>query len=729
MSTRAETTNEADEEMAELVREFVLESQEMLDRMDHDLLALEERPEDLEAVDHIFRAMHTLKGTCGFLGFGLLESATHAGEHLLSRLRDGALRPTPDIGAALMALGDVVRTLLRNIETTGGEGHVELGALRSWLANLAAGDGQAPAPPPQAPPPQAPPPPAPPRRAPEPEPEPAGNEDATRPRGADESIRVDVGHLERLMNLVGELVLARNQILQQPDVQRDQALGAICGRLSNLTTELQEAVMKTRMQPVGTVWNKIPRMVRDLARACGKQARLEMDGGETELDRTLVEAIKDPLTHVIRNCVDHGIEAPAARSAAGKPVEGTLSLRAFHEAGQVIVEIADDGAGIDVGRVREKAIRRGLVTPAQAERMSDRELCQLIFLPGFSTREEVTHVSGRGVGMDVVRTNIERIGGTVDLHNRPGLGMTLRMRLPLTLAIIPVLIVRSGGQRFAVPQASLLELVAVEASRVERLYDAPVLRLRGELLPLVDLCGVLRLEPAPADPETAHIVIVQFDGRTFGLLVDAIDDTQEIVVKPLNSLLKSLACYSGATILGDGEVALILDVPGLAVRARLEHPDVASTDSASAAAADEAPPVSLLVMETFERARVAVPLEFVSRLEEAPRSAMERAAGRPAMQYRDRVLPLIEVGRALALTGGSTPETDAPMTVVVVTLGGRSAGLVVENIVDIVTQSLDVQAAAAVPGTLGSAVVQGRITDLLDVPRLLGGWATPTAEA
>jgi two-component system chemotaxis sensor kinase CheA len=557
-----------------------------------------------------------------------------------------------------------------------------------------------------------------------PAPDAPATDDAARPRAADESIRVDVGHLERLMNLVGELVLARNQILQQPDVQRDQALGTICGRLSNLTTELQEAVMKTRMQPVGTVWSKIPRMVRDLARACGKQARLEMDGGETELDRTLVEAIKDPLTHVVRNCVDHGIEAPAVRTAAGKPIEGTLGLRAYHEAGQVIVEIADDGAGIDVARVREKAVRRGLVTPAQAERMSDRELCQLIFLPGFSTREEVTHVSGRGVGMDVVRTNIERIGGTVDLQNRPGLGMTLRMRLPLTLAIIPVLIVRSGGQRFAVPQASLLELVAVESSRVERLYGAPVLRLRGELLPLVDLCGVLRLEPAPADPETRHIVIVQFDGRTFGLLVDAIDDTQEIVVKPLNSLLKSLACYSGATILGDGEVALILDVPGLATRARLEHPDIAAADDAAAAKADEAPPVSLLVMETFEHARVAVPLEFVSRLEEAPRSAIERAAGRPAMQYRDRVLPLVEVGRALGLAAGPAPDPDAPMTVVVVTLGGRSAGLVVENIVDIVAQSLDVQAAAAVPGTLGSAVVQGRITDLLDVPRLLGGWAT-----
>lgn len=489
--------------------------------------------------------------------------------------------------------------------------------------------------------------------------------------------------------------------------------------------------MKTRMQPIGTVFNKLPRVVRDLALACGKQVRIDIEGRETELDRTLVDAIKDPLTHVIRNCVDHGIEAPEDRRAAGKADEGVLSLRAFHEAGQVIVEVADDGAGIAVDRVRQKAVRQGLIAPTHAERMSDREVCELIFLPGFSTRDAVTNLSGRGVGMDVVRTNIERIGGSVDLDSRAGHGMTLRMKLPLTLAIIPVLIVGAAGQRFAIPQVNLVELVAVGADRIETLHGARLLRLRETLLPLVDLQEVLGLS-APgtgkspgddADAPPRSVVIVSADGRTFGLLVDDIDDTQEIVVKPLNKLLKSLGCFAGATILGDGDVALILDVPGLAHRAHVQRPDAseAGRPGASAGGPPGVTPASLLVVTAGARSRLAVPLDCVSRLEETDRAAIERSAGREAMRYRDRVLPLLDVGGRFG--AGSGPRaTDGHVDVVVVSTGGRSAGLLVDGIVDIVEEVLDLQSDGAVPGTLGTAIVQGRVTDVLDVPWLLTHW-------
>jgi two-component system chemotaxis sensor kinase CheA len=748
------TTDAMNDEMQSIVREFLVEAREMLDRLDQDFVALEVQPDDRAVLDHVFRVLHTLKGTCGFLGFGRLEAVAHAGEHLLDRLRERALVYTPDIASALLAAVDVLRALLTQIEATGQDGNVEIAALKTWITSLAAGDGQPRAPtgtaaaavvPPVAAPVAAPvvvKPSAPPEAAAAIAPRPVSNaaepadlrdgpESPRSGRAADESIRVDVGHLERLINLVGELVLARNQILQHPAVQADGALQQICQRLSNLTTELQEGVMKTRMQPIGTVFNKLPRVVRDLAMACGKQVRIDIEGRETELDRTLVDAIKDPLTHVIRNCVDHGIEAPEDRRTAGKADEGVLSLRAFHEAGQVIVEVADDGAGIAVDRVRQKAVRQGLIAPTHAERMSDREVCELIFLPGFSTRDAVTNLSGRGVGMDVVRTNIERIGGSVDLDSRAGHGMTLRMKLPLTLAIIPVLIVGAAGQRFAIPQVNLVELVSVGADRIETLHGARLLRLRETLLPLVDLQEVLGLS-APgtgkspgddADAPPRSVVIVSADGRTFGLLVDDIDDTQEIVVKPLNKLVKSLGCFSGATILGDGDVALILDVPGLAHRAHVQRPDAseAGRPGASAGGPPGVTPASLLVVTAGARSRLAVPLDCVSRLEETDRAAIERSAGREAMRYRDRVLPLLDVGGRFG--AGSGPRaTDGHVDVVVVSTGGRSAGLLVDGIVDIVEEVLDLQSDGAVPGTLGTAIVQGRVTDVLDVPWLLTHW-------
>jgi two-component system chemotaxis sensor kinase CheA len=549
----------------DIVREFLLESHENLAQLDLDLVTLEKEPGERETLARVFRTLHTVKGTAGFLGLAKLQALGHAGENLLSRLRAGDLTFNAEIATALLSVVDATRKMLAALEISGDEGNADCTGLIQTLDRLTARAGpprsrvvavSAPAPSAAKPasvlaataaipvpaPRSAVSAPAPPcsvaARTPMPLPVPApGSAEVRSPAVADTSIRVDVGLLDMLMTLVGELVLARNQIVQRTANDEDAAFLATVQRLNLLTTELQAGVMKTRMQPIGNVLGKFPRVVRDLAVACGKQVRLDIEGHDTELDRTIIEAIRDPLTHAVRNAVDHGIEAPAGRVAWGKSVEGRLSLRAFHESGKVVIEIADDGAGIDPNRVRDKALAAKLVTPDQVARMGERELVNLVFLPGFSTADRVTHFSGRGVGMDVVRTNIEKIGGTVDLESRPGRGTTVRMKIPLTLAIIPALTITSGTERYAIPQVSLVELLHIDADRaaraVESVHGAPVYRLRGNLLPLVFLARELgdRTEhPAGAG---LNVVVLQADDRQFGLVVDAIHDTEEIVVKPL----------------------------------------------------------------------------------------------------------------------------------------------------------------------------------------------------
>jgi two-component system chemotaxis sensor kinase CheA len=531
---------------------------------------------------------------------------------------------------------------------------------------------------------------------------------------------VDVGLLDKLMNLVGELVLARNQILQFTASQKDATFLGTTQRLNLITTELQEGVMKTRMQPIGNVWNRFPRIVRDLAVQCGKRVRVEMEGQETELDRTIIEAIKDPLTHIVRNSVDHGIEPPEARAGRGKPEEGCLHLRAFHEGGQVNIEISDDGGGIDADKVRRKALERGLLSGEQAARLSERECLQLIFLPGFSTAEKITNVSGRGVGMDVVKTNIEKIGGTVDLQSERGVGTTLKIKIPLTLAIIPALVVTAGGDRYAIPQASLLELVRVEGEQartaIEMIHGAPVYRLRGRLLPLVYLARELGLEPpARAEAAAAHslnIVVLRADERRFGLVVDGINDTEEIVVKPLGKLLKGIAQFAGATIMGDGRVALILDVLGLAQRAGVvsEARDRALAEGSARAAEAESACQTLLLVGLGKR-RLAIPLSAVARLEEIPATAIEWADGQEVVQYRGDILPLIRLADVL----GAEAEAQDPMPVVVYCEQGRSAGLVVGRILDIAEARLQIKQGARRPGVVGSAVIQQHVSDVIDV--------------
>ena len=525
------------------------------------------------------------------------------------------------------------------------------------------------------------------------------------------------------MNLVGELVLARNQIFRFTVDDHTSSIQGAVQRLSLITSELQEGVMRTRMQPIGNLWNRFPRLVRDLSLQCSKRAKIEMVGKATGLDKTVLEAIKDPLTHLIRNAIDHGIEFPEERLAVGKPAEGTIHLRAYHEGGLVNIEIHDDGAGVAPSRIKQKALERNLISPEQAARLDDRDLLRLIFQPGFSTAETVTSVSGRGVGLDVVKTNVERIGGTVDLQSEPGQGSTFKVKIPLTLAIIPAMIVTSGGDRYAIPQVSLLELVRLEGEdacrRIEWIQGVPLYRLRGELLPLVDLNRILGgappQPPAPGVDPVANIVVLQADNRRFGLIVTEVIDTEEIVVKPLARQLKQIPIYSGATIMGDGRVALILDVLGIARTAGMNAQGGECACARSDVAADATR--SFLQIGLGDGRRLALPLEVVSRLEEIDAGTVETTVNREVVQYRGGILPLVRLAERF---GGPTAPRDR-LQVVVASDNGRDVGFVVESILDIVSATPEVRDLGNSPGILGTAVLQRQVIDLLDVPSLIHG--------
>lgn len=763
-----------DDEYDEVIAEFLIESYENLDRLVQDLLALEENPSEATALASAFRTVHTIKGTCGFLGYSHLERVTHVGENLLSLLRDGELELDAAITTGLLAMVDAVRDMLAAIESTrtdGDEAYDDLVATLGGFADrqLVGATASAPS-----------------RNGDAPalvgeilvdqgatgpdevalalaeqglgddrplgeilvdhgavdeddvdqavleqaaleqavleqavleqvRPTPAGTAAAgagtgdSRPSLSDSTIRVDVNVLDQLMNLVGELVLGRNNIVQHVGVSPEPALLAASQQLDLVTGELQECVMKTRMQPIGTVWSKFTRVVRDLAVQCGKQVRIEMDGEETELDKTILEAVKDPLTHIIRNTVDHGIESPAERLAAGKPADGVLRLRAFHEGGQVIIEIADDGAGIDTAKVRAKAVARGLLTGAQAEVMNEHDAVQLIFAPGFSTADAVTNVSGRGVGMDVVKTNIERIGGAVDVETRLGEGTTLRIKIPLTLAIVPALMVDCAGQRFAIPQIEVQELVRLGGDHVgeaiEMMHNAPVHRLRGNLLPLVDLREQLGMEPLPAE-HARTIAVVSTDNRPWGLVVDGVTTTEEIVVKPLRSMLRSVHAFSGATIMGDGRISLILDIARIGRRSNvvataeaMRHQEGGTAETAPANRAK-------VLVVTRDDVPMGIDLTKVERLEQFSAADIERSNGLEVIQYRGTVLPLVSLGYG---------EASDRRPTIVFDCGAGLVGLVVERIEDIVEADLAADSDRP-PGTI---VVRDRVTEMVDIDETL----------
>ncbi len=546
---------------------------------------------------------------------------------------------------------------------------------------------------------------------------------STQRSAADATIRVDVAVLDRLMNLVGELVLSRNQIIQLASTEENQEFAVPAQRLNLITSELQEGVMRTRMQPIGNVWNKLPRVVRDLSHQFDKSIRLEMAGADTELDRTILEAIKDPLTHMVRNTVDHGIEDPDTRESLGKDREGVLRLSATHEGGRVNIEISDDGAGIDADRMRAKAIEKEIISPDQAARMSDNEAVQLIFAPGFSTAQTVSNVSGRGVGMDVVRTNIERIGGSVDIQTEKQVGTTFTIKIPLTLAIIPAITVSCDENRYAIPQLSLQELVRIDAAdtqnKIEYVHGAPVYRLRERLLPIIDLRTLLGHEPQ-IDNLAVNIVVLHIDGRAFGLVVDEIEDTAEIVVKPLGRDVKDITIFSGATIMGDGRVALILDVLGLASRANVLNPNGESMDASggspvSSTRTDLDESTVLLLNLGDGSTPVAIPLAQVERLEEFRPDQIEQSDGQPVVQYRGEIMPLLDLPSALG-AGYPVIPADRPVSVVVCMIDGVSVGLAVHDILDIVSQT---QMNTNPGERITTAVVNGHVTDVVDTTSLV----------
>jgi two-component system chemotaxis sensor kinase CheA len=751
--------------MDSIIAEFLAESVENLDQLDQDLVSLEKNPDDREVFARIFRTIHTIKGTCGFLAFQKLEAVTHVGESLLAQLRDGTLELHPAITTDLLAMIDAVRTILANIDRTGGEGEDDytdlVARLQSYdVQDQSAKDEQEPSPAPGA------------EKNPAPkrksaakgatakkpakkpaakkaatakkspptqkkqsktasEEEPETSEDtenlelASVPAAAESNIRVDVRVLDHLMNLVGELVLARNQLVQRLSTANDGRLAASSQRLDSITGELQEAVMRTRMQPISSIWQKLPRFVRDLALKFGKEVEIEMEGEDTDLDKSVIEAIKGSLLHLVRNSVDHGIEAPKDREKNGKPRIGTLRLRAHHEGGNVVIEVRDDGRGLDHSRILKRAIKAGLVDSEKAEELGPREVESFVFRPGFSTAAKVTNISGRGVGLDVVRANVESLGGSIELQSEPGESTTFRVKIPLTLAIVSVLLSSAGEHRIAIPQASVVELVRLDDTGdglgIEDVNGVPVYRLRGKLLPLVYLSRELAVTSEQPGDATVNIVVLQGDDRRFGLVVDAIEDSQEIVVKPLGKMLSNVP-FAGATILGDGQIALILDVfrLGLAAGVVSETRAHSIASQVSSAVEERRHRTRLVYLQGQGDERMAVDFETVTRLEHFPRNAVEWVGDRRVVQYGDRILQLIDLQDALPERRQEARETVATLDegtvpVVVCTVNDRLVGLIAHRIVDIVEETLKARRAGSRDGVQACAVIQDRVTEILDL--------------
>ena len=724
--------------MDDLLADFLTETHEGLVALDAALLRLEKQPQDKPTLSEIFRLVHTIKGTCGFLGLGRLEKVAHAAENVLGLYRDGVLAVTPDGVTLILNALDRIKEIVSGLEAGGTEpvgDDVELirrldaaatGDMAAITAEAAPAQKAAEAPAEVAMPVAAE---APaPRAAAAPPPPPAelhAEEASSGGRAPPQSIRVSVDVLEDLMMLVSELVLTRNQLMQLARARGDGAYTVPLQRLSHITSDLQDGVMKTRMQPIGNAWAKMPRLVRDLSIELGKKINLEMRGADTELDRQALELIKDPLTHMVRNSGDHGLEMPEDRRRANKSETGRIMLNAYHEGGHILIEIADDGKGLHTDRIRAKALSQGLATEAEIAAMSEREVHRFIFRAGFSTAAAVTAVSGRGVGMDVVKTNVERIGGTIDVASTEGKGTSFTIKIPLTLAIVSALIVEVAGERFAIPQIGVLELVRVGGgadTRVERIKDAPVLRLRDRLLPLVSLGAVLGLEEPKEVPisgsgggasgDMGFVVVTQVGAHVFGIIVDRLFDTEEIVVKPVAPILRHIGMFSGNTILGDGSVIMILDPNGIA-----RVTGVAGDGAEQRAMAGQATggvrsndKTALLLFRAGDGTPKAVPLGLIARLDDIPVENIEQSGGTPVVQYRGQLMPL------LSMTGDYGPPLDGRgrQTVLVFSEGERSLGLMVDAILDVVDESLNVQAGQGRPGFLGSAVIAGKVTDVVD---------------
>lgn len=705
--------------MDDLLNEFLAETTEGLALLDTQMVSLEQNPNDTHLLGSIFRVMHTIKGTCGFLGLPRLESVAHAAENILGKFRDGVLPVTPEAVSLILQSVDTIKVLLESLAANGREPDGDDAAFIAVLNAHAQGAVEAL--------PAAPLPPAleeatitiekqeqsPPASTQIPqsvEVKPKEHGEAGAAAGL-QSIRVNVDVLENLMTMVSELVLTRNQLNQILRAQRESPFTAALERLNHITSEIQESVMKTRMQPIGNAWSKLPRIVRDLSQELVKKIDLIMLGAETELDRQVLELIKDPLTHMVRNSADHGLESPEQRRAAGKPETGHITLRAYHEGGYIIIEISDDGRGLPLEKIKAKIIANKLASESELAVMSESQIQQFIFKAGFSTAAAVTSVSGRGVGMDVVKTNIEKIGGTIDLYSKEGLGSRFTIKIPLTLAIVSALIVACHHQRYALPQISVLELLRVGPGsdhKMEMINSTPVLRLRGHLLPLLSLRKALAQPEAEQPPKNLYIIVMQSGSTIFGLIVDQLFDTEEIVVKPVSMFLRDISLYSGNTILGDGSVVMILDPNGLA--ALLGHAQAIAhmNDEKQDAAVTDHSASSLMLFRAGDGAPKVVPLSLVSRLEDMNMGKVEEAGGQRVIQYHGKLMPLIPMNDNFVI------PSDGDMPVLVFSEHDRSMGLIVQEILDVVESSLKIDLRGKKPGFLGSAIIDGKASDVID---------------
>lgn len=691
----------------EIVEAFLEESRENLDQLDRDLVSLETQPGDSALLARIFRTIHTIKGTCGFLGFRHLEALTHAGENLLGALRTGDLALDAAVTTSLLHLVDTVRQVLGRIEASGAEGEgdhqVVIDDLERHLVDAPSVTPEAPAP--------------------------ADGGEVVEVSGpaAESSIRVDVTVLDKLMDLVGELILARSQIGELVADEVEGALALPYRQLRLVSGELQEGVMRSRLQAVGTVTGKFRRVVRDLSAALGKSVVVEIEGEEVGVDKAVNEALRDPLLHLVRNAVDHGVELPTDRIAAGKSPDAHLRIRAFHKGGHVQVEVSDDGRGVDPEGLIRRAVSTGVITAEEGADLSERDALNLIFRPGLTTKDKVTNLSGRGVGMDVVRAGLEQVGGSIDVASEPGRGTVFRINVPLTLAIMPAVIVSSGGGRYAVPQVDVQEVIHFEVDEVEGAVEdidgARMHRLRGRLLPLLSLEEQLGLQPIEGEGSAGlTIVVLESGGRRFGLAVDAVGDAIEAVVKPLTSATLSITAFAGVTILSDGRPSLILDVAGLATRA-----GIVSAGEVAVAVQDpgiDPAGAGLLIATGADRGKLAVPMGAVVRLEQFLPEAIERSGPLEVTQYRGGILPLVRVGDALAERRAEpraeleVPSTDALQVVVCETSLGL-VGLVVHRIEDVAAEPSVPPQPPSRRGVAASVVVDGWVTEILDVEALI----------
>lgn len=805
--------------MDDLLNEFLTETNESIDVVDAELVRFEKDPNDKAVLDNIFRLVHTVKGTCGFLDLPRLEAVAHASENVLGKFRDGELQVTTEAVSLILASIDAIKSIMADLEATeeepagddneligklncvaagqspdGGNevsrsdmpvaeepapaaeeiepdinptldrplrpGEVSLEELDAAFDAAPGPDDEAGAPadmtgnddvPAQmadtgaaaepasdaasAPEPVAAAPAAVPARP--AEKKSAAKNEKAEPSVATQSVRVNVDLLEDLMTMVSELVLTRNQLMQIARQQEDSEFNVPLQRLNLVTTELQEGVMKTRMQPIGNAWQKLPRILRDLSNELGKKIDLQMTGADTELDRQVLELIKDPLTHMVRNSADHGLESTEGRVAAGKPAVGVIKLEAYHEGGHVIIRISDDGGGLNLEKIKSKAVAVGLTTEGELDQLSEQQISNFIFKAGFSTAQEVTSVSGRGVGMDVVRSNIEKIGGTVEVRSETGRGSVFTIKIPLTLAIVSALVVEACDERFAIPQISVVELVRASSNsehRVEKLKETPVLRLRDQLLPLVYLSDVLGLERSAgnnaqdsqdtdataaiarrieAKGDDEFVVVTQVGTFRFGIVVDRVFDTEEIVVKPVAPILRDISVFSGNTILGDGSVIMILDPNGIADACGdvKDENDEAALEAANAQ--DSSEKISILIFNTGGAEPKAVPLSLVSRLEEVECSNIERSNGTDVVQYRGQVMPILRISDNYEL------RKEGRQPLLVFADDTRTMGLAVDEIVDIVEETLRIELPSDCEGMLGTAVVNGMATEIVDVSHYL----------